>query len=188
MGRKNVEMTVMKKIILLILICAAAVPALMAECRRDSVKLTYKLHGQTRRFNVVFTREDTGALRMDWAIERNLKMWRGSYTMTPAAVASATAMSYLMPEDGKHIVLPDGETFAVLSRDAFDALRRIGLMHWGGTDYRLTETKDGRLYAADINEGAQICVLDDPEFPLVLSMTDNPLEINWTAERLNSSP
>lgn len=176
----------MKKIILIMLLCLAVGPALMAECRRDSVKLTYKLHGQTRRFNAVFTREDNGSLRMDWAIERNLKMWRGSYTMTPAAVASAGAMSFLMPEDGNHVVLPDGETFAVLSRSAADSLRKNGTMRWGGTEYRLDAATDGCLYAVDINEGAKITILDDPDFPLVLSMADNPLEINWTAEIVNA--
>ena len=159
-----------------------------AECRQDSVKLTYKLHGQTRRFVAVFTHDESGAVRMDWAIERNLKMWRGSYTMTPRAVASAGSMSYLMPEDGNHVTLPDGETFAMLSRDALSSLRERGETKWGGTVYRADRRQDGRIYATDINEGARICVLDDPDFPLVLSMSDNPLEINWTAEILGHRP
>lgn len=100
--------------------------AVFAECRQDSVKLTYKLHGQTRRFAAVFTGTDGGGMRMDWSIVRNLKTWRGSYTMTPQAVKSASAMSFLMPEDGRHETLPDNETFAILSRKAFDDLRGTG--------------------------------------------------------------
>lgn len=161
-----------------------AVLSLSAECRRDSVKLTYKLHGQTRRFTAVYTHGDDGSIRMDWAIERNMKMWRGSYTMTPRAVVSARAMSYLMPEDGRHVTLPDGETFSILSREALMRLKNDGHAEWGGTVYEMRELKDGLVYARDINEGAEIGIFDDDAFPLVMSMSGNPLEINWTAEIL----
>jgi len=163
-----------------------AVMSLSAECRRDSVKLTYKLHGQTRRFTAVFTHRDDGGIRMDWAIERNLKMWRGSYTMSPEAVDSAGCMSYLMPEDGRHAVLSDGETFALLSRRTLAALKSAGRAEWCGTVYCLKGVSDGLVYAYDTIEGAEISVLDDPEFPLVMSMAENPLEINWTAEILRN--
>ncbi len=176
----------MKRYLILIAIAFVSVLSLSAECRRDSVKLTYKLHGQTRRFTAVFTHAGDGGIRMDWAIERNLKMWRGSYTMTAPAVASARSMSYLMPEDGRHVTLPDGETFAILSLEALEALKADGTADWAGTVYRLKEVKDGRVYASDTIEGAEICVLDDPAFPLVMSMAGNPLEINWTAEILQN--
>lgn len=174
----------MKRYIILIIAALTSAFVLSAECRRDSVKLTYKLHGQTRRFTAVYTHGDDGGIRMDWAIERNLKMWRGSYTMTPRAVASAHSMSYLMPEDGRHVTLPEGETFTILSRDALRRLKKNGRTDWSGTVYELTESKDGLLYAKDVNEGACISVLDDESFPLVVSMRENPLEIDWTAEIL----
>ena len=176
----------MKRYFIFIVIAFVSVLSLSAECRRDSVKLTYKLHGQTRRFTAVFTHGADGGIRMDWAIERNLKMWRGSYTMTAAALASARSMSYLMPEDGRHVTLPDGETFALLSRAALEALKTDGTAEWAGTVYRLKEAKDGLVYAVDTIEGAEISVLDDADFPLVMSMAGNPLEINWTAEILQN--
>lgn len=174
----------MKRYLILIIAALTAPLTVSAECRRDSVKLTYKLHGQTRRFTAVYTHGDDGSIRMDWAIERNLKMWRGSYTMSRRAVASACSMSYLMPEDGRHVTLPDGETFSILSRDALAALKKNGRAEWGGTVYELKEQNDGIVYATDIYEGAKIAVLDDEAFPLVMSMSENPLEIDWTAEIL----
>lgn len=170
----------MKRYIFLLIALFATFPVLTAECRCDSVRLTYKLHGQTRRFDVVFNRADDGSVRMDWAIERNLRMWRGSYTMLPAAVTSARKMSFLMPEDGNHAVLPADETFAIISLEGLEDLRR-GEMHWNNTVYRLDAARDGRLYATDTIEGARIEVLDRPDLPLIMSMSDNPLEINWTA-------
>lgn len=173
----------MKRFILLILIALTALPAVVAECRCDSVRLTYKLHGQTRRFDMVFEHGDDGSIRVDWAIERNLRMWHGSYTMSPPAVSSARKISYIMPEDGNHIVLGDDETFAIISREALEDLRK-GQMLWASTVYRLDSAADGVLQATDTAEGASITVLDDPDFPLILSMSDNPLEINWTATPL----
>ncbi len=173
----------MKRFILLILIALTALPAVVAECRCDSVRLTYKLHGQTRRFDMVFEHGDDGSIRVDWAIERNLRMWHGSYTMSPPAVSSARKISYIMPEDGNHIVLGDDETFAIISREALEDLRK-GQMRWASTVYRLDSAADGVLQATDTAEGARITVLDDPAFPLILSMSDNPLEINWTATPL----
>lgn len=167
---------------LYILLMALATLSAGAICRQDSVRLTYKLHGQTRRFAATFSHNDDGSVRMDWAIERNLKMWRGSYTMSPRAVETARTMSFLMPEDGRHVQLPDSETFAILSKTAFTALRDLGEMQWNNTTYRLDSIHNGIIQATDIEEGAVIKVLDDPDFPIITSMTDNPLEINWTAE------
>ena len=171
----------MKRLLYIILMALATLSA-GAVYRQDSVRLTYKLHGQTRRVAATFRRDDKGSVRMDWAIERNLKMWRGSYTMSPRAVETAPTMSFLMPEDGKQVQLPDNETFAILSKAAFTALRDLGEMQWNNTTYRLDSIQNGRLHATDIEEGAVISVLDDPEFPLITSMAGNPLEINWTAE------
>lgn len=36
------------------------------------------------------------------------------------------------------------------------------------------------IHARDNAEGANIWILDNPRLPLILKMTDNPIEINWT--------
>lgn len=171
----------MKKSIFLLLTILFVALGAGAQEWNDSIRITYKLHGQTRRFNTVFRRLAGGGAEMSWEIERNLKMWRGTYTMTPHAVKEGNAMSFIMPEDGKHVTLPDNETFAILSQKAYNTLRDSGSMEWGGTTFRLDSIANERLYATDTIEGARITVLDNKGFPLVTSMQDNPLEINWTA-------
>lgn len=181
----------MNRIIAIILLAltagtvTAAVPA-------DTLKFVYKLHGQTRRFQYVFTPSADGRITLNWGIERNLKWWSGSYTMTPQAVQSATSMSFLMPEDGNHITLPSGETYAMISRDAYTKLKHSGSFRYNMTDYTLTDrnstTPLGRLmHVTDSVEGAEMWILDSEQCPIVWEMRNNPLEINWRAEYTGKS-
>lgn len=140
--------------------------------------LRYSLHGQTRRFAVTFA-EHGDSLTMHWSILRNLKMWHGSYTMTPSARQSATALSYEQPLDGNNITLPSSLTFAILSREALQQLHSKGKTTWCNTKFRLIEQSNGTLHLRDQAEGAEMWVLDDPSLPLIIRMINNPVEINW---------
>ncbi|MDE6448606.1 MAG: hypothetical protein K2L41_00825, partial [Muribaculaceae bacterium] len=155
----------------------------------DSVKITYKLHGQTRRFNTSFCRQADGAVVMKWDIVRNLKTWHGSYTMLPEAVKSGTSLSYLMPEDGNNVVLSSNETFAILSRQALHCLIHDGKLILNNIDWTLTSAPDARtITAVSHPSGATMEVVNDPSFPLIVSMQGNPLEINWTARIIDDTP
>ena len=152
-------------------------------------RMTCFLHGQKRRFDVDLVPHGD-SLCLEWGIERNLKGWRGSYTMTPEALESAARLSFRMPEDGNRLVLGDGETFAILSRDRFRTLKTTGRMAFGGTEYRLLDSLEVAcsrtlLHARDIFEGAEIWVLNDPQRPIVWRMQDNPLEVDWAFESLD---
>lgn len=151
----------------------------------DSLQFVYKLHGQTRRFQYVFTAGTDGDVTLKWSIERNLKMWNGSFTMPPCAVTSATAMSFIMPEDGNDVTLPCDRTYAMISTDAYNRLKRDGMFDYNFTCYRLTDndstTPLGRLlHVADTVEGAEMWILDRRDYPVVWEMRNNPMEINWT--------
>lgn len=160
-------------------------PAAVASGSADTLQLEYKLHGQTRRFRCVFDRgEGDGAVTLRWEIVRNLKLWQGSYRMEPAAVEAGNAMSYLMPEDGNHVTLPAGETFAFVSRQALASLKQTGRMTYDGFEYELKgdggESPAGPLlHVADPLEGAEMWIVDDESLPLVWEMRGNPLEIDW---------
>lgn len=171
----------MKKLIVLIATVLFSISYASAQEWGDTIQLIYKLHGQTRRFNTVFTRLHDGGAKVSWDIERNLKIWRGSYTMSPKGIESGTYLSFLMPEDGNHIKLPENETFAILPYKAFKELKQVGSTMWNGTTFRLDSIGSKEIFATDINEGARITVLNNPEFPLITSMQENPLEINWTS-------
>lgn len=171
-------------------------------------QFVYKLHGQTRKFRYEFVPEADGGVTLHWSIERNLKWWSGSYTMTPEAMERGSSLSFRMPEDGNHLVLADNETFVMISRAALRSLKATGTFRYDGVDYRLIPDVEGesssrsvdsarnsieQTGAASMNllrvrdaEGAELLILDDPRLPLILSMQRNPLEINWTAAYLQN--
>ncbi len=151
-------------------------------------RMTCFLHGQRRRFDIdLVPRGDS--LCVEWGIERNLRGWRGSYTMTPQALESADKLSLRMPEDGNRLVLDDGETFVLLPKARFRELQR-GRTRFNGTEYRLLDSLEVAcsrtlLHARDIYEGAEIWVLNDLQRPIVWRMQCNPLEVDWAFESLD---
>jgi hypothetical protein len=147
-----------------------------------SALVTYKLHGQTRRYTMRFS-EEGDTLRLDWSIPRNGQLHQGIYRMTPRARLSAPRLSYAQPIDGEALTLDDA-TFGLLPREALQALRTTGHCRLDGTDFRLEDTTTDtagrrRLHAKDDAEGSRLIVLDDDCLPLILQMTGNPVEIDW---------
>ena len=148
----------------------------------SSFLFTYRLHGQTRRFDVDITEKDD-SLILKYGIQRNLKYWRGSYTMTPEARHHARNISYQQPIDNQHITLPDDELFAMLSLDIYNEIKEKGACTWCKTPFILVDISDGQLHLKDTAEGAEIWVLDNPQLPLIMKMINNPVEIDWEVSR-----
>lgn len=152
----------------------------------DTLQVAYKLHGQTRRFKFVYLPRTDGGLTLHWSIIRNLKPWTGTYTMSGAAVREGTAQSYLMPEDGKHITLPENETFGIISQAALADMKKRGTFIYNGVVWRSVGAGESSfgptIEAEDPEEGAKMTILNDPRLPLIISMQDNPLEIDWTMQ------
>lgn len=173
-----------RSITILFLLAATICHIAAADC--DSVKLVYKLHGQTRRFNTSFCHRPDGGITMSWDIVRNLKTWRGSYTMSSEAVANGNTLSYLMPEDGNHATLGHNETFAILSRNALETLNNKGHVTLNGIEWeRISAPGTPELVVRHTPTGACMTVANNMSLPLILSMQGNPLEINWTATVVN---
>lgn len=141
-------------------------------------RMTCSLHGQKRRFDVEYRAAADGSVLCSWTIERNLRLWHGTYLMPARAVASADGLAYVMPEDGNHVALPCSELFAMLSAAQLDEIHRTGATCINGVTFTVTGT-DGDRIRLRSDEDARIEVLDNPALPLVLSMADNPLEIDW---------
>lgn len=156
----------------------------------DTLQFTYKLHGQTRRFDVWFDMYGD-SLRYNWTIDRNLRTWNGSYTMSPKALAGAGTLSFRMPEDGNHLVLPDNEIFNVLPLDAYRQLEKTGRCKFNNTVWKLAGSTEvfmcrRLLHLEDTLEGAQMWVLDNPALPLICRMQNNPHEQDWSCSSTNS--
>ena len=136
----------------------------------DTLKFVFKLHGQTRRYQVVFCQQGEN-IQMNWGIERNLRWQSGSYTMTPEA-----------------LTLSSLETAYVLPQKALQELKEKGSMEFNRTVYDRVadelEKNAGRplLHVVDRHEGGEMWIWDNPSLPVVWRMKNNPLEINWQVE------
>ena len=104
----------------------------------DTLLFVFKLHGQTRRFEMSFE-ERNDSVRLTWGIERKLKWLSGTFTMTPDNMENGTSLSFLQPEDQQHIVMPAGETVYLIGRKAYRTLKATGRMAYNLTTYRLLD-------------------------------------------------
>lgn len=146
------------------------------------VRFVYKLHGQTRRYDVVY-RHAKGGIDAEWGIERNGKWQSGVYHISTKALKEGNAISFMQPVDGEFVSLPDNETWGLLPRDLLRAIKSGEEIEFNNTRWRKTGEDGDCFLLEDINEGACMKVLDDPELPLIMEMKDNPLEINWVINK-----
>lgn len=175
-----------QRIILSVVLCLAFAGNLSAQgiTVPDTLLFVFKLHGQTRKYEMTF-REKQDSLCLSWGIERNLKWQSGSYTMSPRSVSRGTRLSFLQPEDGKHVTLSPEETAYVLSHSAYKLLKEQNTFVYNGTTYSVVrETNEHALgcpliHVRDAAEGGEMWILDNPQLPLVWRMRNNPLGINW---------
>lgn len=173
----------------LIVLCLCFVANLSAQTlMSDTLLFVFKLHGQTRKYEMVFN-EKKDTLYLDWRIMRNLHWQRGRFIMERSSVEEGRSLTFLQPEDGKHVLLSSQETAYVLSQKAYKQLKKTGTMEYNQTEYQLLDKKERALnrillHVVDKIEGAEMWILDDEELPLVWKMTHNPLNINWQAEQL----
>lgn len=122
-----------------------------------------------------------------WGIERNLKWQSGSYAMGPESVEQATRLSFLQPEDGKHVQLSPEETVYILSRSAYKQLKEQQTLVYNQTTYSVLDSNERALgypliHVKDAAEGCEMWILDNPKLALVWKTCNNPLGVNWEVE------
>ena len=149
----------------------------------EKLRMTCSLHGQTRRYDVDLFRSGS-TLVFKWGIERNLHYQKGEYRMGSKALEEASKLSFSMPIDGNTEILDDASLFAVFPTRSLQELKIKGRCRFSYTDWALVDSLDIALglpliHARDLNEGAQVWILDNPELPLVWKMSSNPLEVDW---------
>ncbi len=175
-----------QKIIMILLLLGSAMGGAAQNALPDTLLFVFKLHGQTRKYEMTFTPQHD-AFVLNWRILRNLKWQKGSYTLTPQAVKKGSVLSFLMPEDGRHVTLPEHETAYILSQQAYRSLKARQRFDYNHTEYILLGSDErvadfALLHVRDTLEGGEMWILDNPALPLVWSMQNNPLEINWLVE------
>ncbi len=184
----------MKCIILYMLCVFLAFPLVsikaMAKTPISKAKITFELHRQYRVFDVTFKQKDD-SLTLYWSITQDLKEIHGSYTMTQKSRQHATQLCYVQPNPSQHITLPNSQAFCMASADIINALREESSdtkqVIFNKTYFTLLDTNDKfrgfpLFHLKDYEEGAEMWILDDPKFPLIVKMLNNPVEINWTVE------
>ena len=132
----------------------------------------------------IYFNQSNDTLYLHWGIERNTRWQSGSYAMPQEALKTAVRLSFLQPEDGQHICLPIQETFALLSATAFQELKSQKAFHYNQTEYQLADTKSqamgySLLHVNDSVDGCEMWIMDNPDFPLIWEIQNNPLGINW---------
>ena len=175
-----------KKLFICFLLIGSLMGSVMAQgIITHPLLFVFKLHGQTRKYQFTFS-QSNDTLYLHWGIERNTRWQSGSYTMPQEALKTAAGLSFLQPEDGRHICLPAQETFALLSATAYQELKSQKEFHYNQTEYRLADTKSQAmgyplLHVNDSVDGCEMWIMDNPDFPLIWEIQNNPLGINWKA-------
>ena len=175
-----------KKLFICFLLIGSLMGSVMAQgIITHPLLFVFKLHGQTRKYQFTFS-QSNDTLYLHWGIERNTRWQSGSYAMPQEALKTAAGLSFLQPEDGRHICLPAQETFALLSATAYQELKSQKEFHYNQTEYRLADTKSQAmgyplLHVNDSVYGCEMWIMDNPDFPLIWEIQNNPLGINWKA-------
>ena len=175
-----------KKLFICFLLIGSLMGSVMAQgIITHPLLFVFKLHGQTRKYQFTFS-QSNDTLYLHWGIERNTRWQSGSYAMPQEALKTAAGLSFLQPEDGRHICLPAQETFALLSPTAYKDLKIQMYLHYKKPQYRLAYTKSHPwgsplLHVNDSVDGCEMWIMDNPDFPLIWEIQNNPLGINWKA-------
>ena len=175
-----------KKLFICFLLIGSLMGSVMAQgIITHPLLFVFKLHGQPRKYQFTFS-QSNDTLYLHWGIERNTRWQSGSYAMPQEALKTAAGLSFLQPEDGRHICLPAQETFALLSATAYQELKSQKEFHYNQTEYRLADTKSQAmgyplLHVNDSVDGCEMWIMDNPDFPLIWEIQNNPLGINWKA-------
>lgn len=185
----------MKKIILILLVCAMHqigtaqkyIPTL-----KNHTKLSYicKLHGQTRTLTL------TSRITNDKLIlDLDTRGVKSSIVTLPEALKNGNALSFNQGEYAPVLNLKPTETFFMISQSAYQDLVKNNKFIYNNTTYVLTENPsdnnveiEGKLVdilhvVAQIDD-TEMWIVKNPEFPLICKIMKNPLGINFTLVKI----
>lgn len=138
---------------------------------------TYKLHGQTRKFELYFTPANDASLKLRWRMERHGHWREGTYDMSATAIQNADCMNYSQPIDLSHYTLKDNELFMLISNKCFNAKE----FRLNGLEFKtIGEGSNETEVFVNQKTGCTIEALKEENFHLIMKMEKNPMNINWS--------
>lgn len=174
---------------MLSLMFASAIAQQTATPIKPGTKLDYKffLYGQTVAIGMT-VKSVTDSVLLDW----NLKgMAFGSYLVSPEGFEHGSKLNFIQPAPSTVLRLAADETFAVISKAAFRALKKNDKFVYNSTTYVLSKDKNQPafkagdremdvLHVVGVEEHGELWILNDPDFPLICQVKNNPVGINFT--------
>ena len=105
------------------------------------------------------------------------------YHIARSTALNADRFCWLIPADGADYHQVDG-TFGFVSQKAASQLRQTGQMVYDTITWRLIDENDESWHVQAETDRTEMWILKNDALPLVLEMRNNPLGIDWRAERL----
>lgn len=148
--------------------------------QNSTLTADFDLRTQHRVFTIHFEPTEDNGLRLHWALPREGKVHRGSFTMSRESLQHGSQLCYEMPTDGKHVLCTSDQLFCMLSADALREVHEHGICRFCNTTLQLIgDAQAPLLHLQDSDEGYELWVNNNPELPLIVSMKGNPVEIDW---------
>lgn len=156
---------------------------------KPGTQLDYKffLYGQTVGIGMT-VKSVTDSVLIDW----NLRgMAFGSYLVSKDGFENGSQLNLIQPTPSTVLRLAPDETFAVISKAAFRSLKKDKKFVYNHTTYVLQNDsnqpafKSGDreldvLHVIGTEEHGELWILNNPDFPLICQMKNNPVGINFT--------
>ena len=105
------------------------------------------------------------------------------YHIARSTAQNADRFCWLIPADGADYHQVDG-TFGFVSQKAARQLQQTGQMVYDTITWRLIDENDESWHVQADTDRTEMWILKNDALPLVLEMRNNPLGIDWRAERL----
>lgn len=155
---------------------------------KPGTKLDYKffLYGQTVAIGMT-VKSVTDSVQLDW----NLRgMAFGSYLVSKEGFENGNKLNFIQPTASTVLRLAPDETFAVISKSAFRTLKKDKKFVYNNTTYVLKNDKNEPafkagdreldvLHVVGVEEHGELWILNDPSFPLICQVKNNPVGINF---------
>ncbi|MGZ3755003.1 MAG: hypothetical protein ACXVAY_20925 [Mucilaginibacter sp.] len=173
-------------VLLLLVGMRAAGQMVSPEIKKGTIiNYNFHLHGQSARFTLLFDNV-TDSLKLKWGIRY---LAGGTYIITPKSWQNAVGLNWVQPEASKVVLLPDDQTFCMLSKNAFHELVTNHRFTYNNTVYNFVDdAKTNAVMMGDQQVDAlhvkaegdttEFWILNNPSFPLLCKVKDNPLGID----------
>ena len=161
---------------------------------KDNTTLNYicKLHGQTR--SLALTKQiisDTLVFHLD---TRGVK---STIKIRPEALRKGTELSFNQGENAPTLVLKPTETFFIISKSAYQDLLKNNQFVYNKTTYVLDKSEESNpviingislstLHVIAQIDNTEMWILQNPDFPLLCKVTNNPLGINFVLTEIKN--